>query len=165
VARERIFDFFSHKNGTPVALIRLSYAVDLRYGVLYDIAQKVHTGQPVDLNNGYFNCIWQGDANEAILRALSLSAAPAYAINLTGTRWLSVRETAGQMGEWMDRPVFLEGCESGSAYLSSTERMLRNLGEPRTPLEDVMRWTAGWVMAGGRSLNKPTHFETRDGKY
>lgn len=165
VARERIFEFFSRKNGTPIALIRLSYAVDLRYGVLYDIARRVWEGQPVDLRTGYFNCIWQGDANEAILRSLALADAPPYAVNLTGTQWCSVREMAEQFGQIMDRPVILQGQETGSAFLSNIVKMLRDLGEPPTSLDDVIRWTADWVIAGGRSLNKPTHFETRDGKY
>lgn len=165
VARERIFDYYANKYGTPVALIRLSYAVDLRYGVLCDIAKHVFDETPVDVRMGYFNCIWQGDANEAILRSLSLPAAPAYPVNLTGLTWLSVRETAQQFGQWMGKPVRLEGAESDSAYLSSTARMVKDFGAPATSMETVMRWTADWIMAGGQSLNKPTHFETRDGKY
>ncbi len=165
VARERIFDYFAGKNGTPVTLIRLSYAVDLRYGVLYDIASRVFSGAPVDLRTGHFNCIWQGDANEIILRSLVYASAPTYVVNLTGVSWLSVRETAEQFGQWMDKPVQFEGSETGSAYLSCTARMETDFGAPPMSLDTVMRWTADWVMAGGRSLNKPTHFETRDGKY
>jgi nucleoside-diphosphate-sugar epimerase len=165
VARERIFDYFSNKNGTPVALIRLSYAVDLRYGVLFDIASRVFSGQPVDLNTAYFNCIWQGDANEAILRSLVLAASPTYSVNLTGVKWLSVRETAEKFGKWMEKPVCFTGSETGSAYLSNPAQMVHDFGVPATSLETVMRWTADWVMVGGRSLNKPTHFETRNGKY
>lgn len=165
VARERIFDYFAGKNGTPVALIRLSYAVDLRYGVLYDIARRVFSGAPVDLRTGHFNCIWQGDANETILRSLAYASTPTYSVNLTSTTWLSVRETAEQFGQWMEKPVHLEGSETGSAYLSNTDRLVKDFGAPATSLDSMMRWTADWVMAGGRSLNKPTHFETRDGKY
>lgn len=165
VARERIFDYFVQKNQTPVALIRLSYALDLRYGVIHDIAQKVYADQPVDLHTNWFNCIWQGDANEVIIRALAFTCAPAYTINLTGVQWLSVRETAEQLGALMGRTAHFYGSDSGSAYLSSTERLVRDFGPPPTALDKVIEWTASWVVAGGRSLNKPTHFETRDGKY
>jgi nucleoside-diphosphate-sugar epimerase len=165
VARERIFEYYSRKNGTPLSLIRLSYALDLRYGTLVDIAQKVYSGQPVDVTMGYINCIWQGDANEMIIRSLALVESPPRAINLTGTEWLSVRQLALRFGELMGCDVHLTGSESSTALLSSTARMRKNLGEPFTPLDRVIQWTARWVMNGGRLLNKPTHFETRDGEY
>lgn len=165
VARERIFDYYAQKNGSPVALIRLSYAIDLRYGVLYDIGWKVFHGEPVDLGNGYFNCIWQGDANEMIIRSLRLASSPAYPLNLTGTSWHTVRQTALQFAEIFQKPVRFTGEESDSAFLSNTRRLKNTLGEPPTPFDRMVRWTADWIKAGGRSLNKPTHFETRDGKY
>lgn len=165
VARERIFEYYSQQNGTPVALIRLSYALDLRYGVLFDIAQCVFNGQPIDLATGYLNCIWQGDANEMIIRALALAAAPPLAVNLTGLQWLSVRELAQRFGALMGRDVAFTGVETDTAFLSDTTQMRASLGEPPTPIEAVIRWTAHWVAAAGRSLDKPTHFETRDGAY
>lgn len=165
VARERIFEFYSRKNGTPVSLIRLSYALDLRYGTLVDIAQKVSSGQPVDVTMGYMNCIWQGDANEMVIRSLALAESPPKPINLTGTEWLSIRDVALRFGEIMGREVRLTGSESDTALLSNTERMCNNLGEPTTPIDTIMRWTAHWVMNDGRLLNKPTHFETRDGEF
>jgi len=165
VARERIFEYFAQKNGTPVALIRLSYAVELRYGVLVDIARKVHAGESIDLTSGFFNCIWQGDANEMILRSLALTNCPATAINLTGTSVLSVRDVAEQFGKLFDRPAKLVGTEADTALLSNTEHMCQKLGNPKTPMNAVIRWTAGWIKDGGRLLNKSTHFEVRDGKY
>jgi nucleoside-diphosphate-sugar epimerase len=165
VARERVFEYYSRTNGTRIALIRLNYAVELRYGVLADIACKVWAGEPVDVTNGWFNCIWQGDANELILRTLPLASTPAEAWNLTGPRKLEVRELAGRFAALLDRPVRLIGVESESALLSNPARLVRQLGEPATPLDTILRWTAHWVRNGGRSLNKPTHFEVRDGKY
>jgi nucleoside-diphosphate-sugar epimerase len=165
VARERVFEYYSRTNGTRIALIRLNYAVELRYGVLADIARKVWAGEPVDVTNGWFNCIWQGDANELILRTLPLASTPAEAWNLTGPRKLEVRELAGRFAALLDRPVRLIGVESESALLSNPARLVRQLGEPATPLDTILRWTAHWVRNGGRSLNKPTHFEVRDGKY
>jgi dTDP-4-dehydrorhamnose reductase len=165
VARERIFDFYSQKQGTLMTLVRLSYAVELRYGVLLDIAQRVQAGQPVDVTMGYLNCIWQGDANEFIVRSLDLARSPARVLNLTGPTPLSVQHLAQRFGELLGRPVQFTGQESDTAFLSNPRRVLEMLGPPPTPMEAVMRWTAHWVQGGGRTYNKPTHFEVRDGKY
>ena len=165
VARERIFEFFSLRNGTRVALVRLNYAVELRYGVLVDIAQRVYAGQPVGVNTGYLNCIWQGDANEFIVRSLALANTPPAVLNLTGQTELSVSKLAARFGELMGRTPRIAGTESATALLSNPARILALLGELPTPLEAVLRWTAHWVMRGGRTLGKPTHFEVRDGNY
>ncbi|MBI3871283.1 MAG: NAD(P)-dependent oxidoreductase [Verrucomicrobia bacterium] len=165
VARERLFEHFSRKQGTPVALLRLSYATELRYGVLADIARKVHGGVAIDVTSGHFNCIWQGDANEMILRSLPLAGSPPLAINLTSPDIYPVRGLATQFAKLLGRPARFVGAESGSAFLSNTNRMRTALGRPPTDLEAVIRWTAHWVRSGGRSLNKPTRFETRDGAY
>lgn len=165
VARERLFEYFARKHGTPVALMRLSYAVELRYGVLADIARKVLAGGAIDVTSGRFNCIWQGDANEMILRSLALADNPPPAFNLTSPAICSVRQVAARFSELLGRPAKFTGTESGVAFLSNTEQMCNALGPPPTPLETVIRWTAHWVKNGGRSLNKPTHFEVRDGAY
>ncbi len=165
VARERIFEFHAQRFGTPLVLVRLNYAVELRYGVLRDVAEKVWRDEPVDLSNGYFNCIWQGDANDMILRALSLVASPPRPLNLTGSDALSIRSLAARFGELLGRTPKLVGVEAADALLSNAATAIKLLGPPETSLEDVLRWTAHWVKLGGRSLNKPTHFEVRDGKY
>jgi nucleoside-diphosphate-sugar epimerase len=123
VARERVFEFFSQKNGTAIVCLRLNYAVDLRYGVLVDIAEKVHAGRPVELSTGYFNCIWQGDANEFIIRSLGLATTPATALNLTGPAVLSVREVALQFGKLFVRPVQFVGVEGETALLNNPNRL------------------------------------------
>jgi nucleoside-diphosphate-sugar epimerase len=165
VARERIFEYFSARNHTPVALIRLNYAVELRYGVLVDIARKVWSGEPIELANGSFNCIWQGDANEMIIRALALAASPAAAWNLTTPEVFHVRAVAEHLGELLGKPPRFAGQEKGMALLNNPARLCSVLGPPPTPLEQVLRWTAHWVKHGGRSLNKPTHFEVDDGRF
>jgi nucleoside-diphosphate-sugar epimerase len=165
VARERIFEFCSQRQGTRVALLRLNYAVELRYGVLVDIARKVWKGETLDLANGFFNCIWQGDANETILRALNLASAPAAAWNLTGPAVLRVRTVAEQLAALLGVTPKFAGMEGESALLNNSARICAVLGNPPTPLEMVLRWTAEWVKQGGRSLDKPTHFEVRDGRY
>ena len=165
VARERLFEFHSQKNGTPVVLLRLNYAVDLRYGVLLDLAQKVWAGQSVDVTMGYLNCIWQGDANDMILRSLALARIPPTVFNLTGNKILSVRKLALRFGELMGKKVQFTGNEAETALLSNTTRVCQALGEPPTPVENILRWTAHWIRRGGRTLNKPTHFEVRDGRY
>lgn len=164
VARERIFEYCSHRDGTPLALLRLFYAVDMRYGVLVDLAQKVYQGKPVDLSMGHVNWIWQGDANELILRSLALASAPPQAYNLTGPV-CSVRALALRLGELMDREVTFSGSEAPTALLGSPARLNAALGAPGTPPERVLGWVADWTRRGGRLLDKPTHFETRDGRY
>ena len=164
VARERIFEFYAQQNATPFALVRLSYALDLRYGVLVDIAQKVLAGEPIDVSMGYANGIWQGDANSMIIRSLGIASAPANAINLTAHRF-SVREVAQTFGQLMDRPVSLVGTEQQTALLSDLTKLHTYLGRPPLALETVIRWTAHWILKSGRLLGKPTHFETRDGVY
>ena len=165
VARERIFEYHAQRFSTPIVQVRLNYAVELRYGVLRDLAEKVWQGELVDVSNGYFNCIWQGDANDMILRSLPLTRNPPLSLNLTGPGVLSVRETATRLGELMGRAVSFTGTEAGDALLGSATRACKLLGEPPTPLDSILPWTARWVMEGGRSLNRPTHFEVRDGKY
>lgn len=165
VARERIFQFFSERNGTAITLIRLSYALDLRYGVLVDIAQKVYAEQPVDVTMGYFNCIWQGDANDLIIRSATLANSPPTVLNVTGTGFVSVRDIAARFGVLMKRPVHIAGVEAETALLSNTALLVASLGEPATPLDAVIQWTAHWIMNDGPSLHKPTHFEVRDGAF
>lgn len=165
VARERIFEFVSERDGTPGVTVRLNYATDLRYGVLVDLAQRIAAGQPIDATTGFLNCIWQRDANDAVLRALALAEAPMRPLNLTGTERLSVRDLARRLGALMNKPVEIVGDEAPTALLSDVSAMVEALGAPETPLDVVLRWTAGWVTSGGPTLGKPTHFEVRDGQY
>jgi nucleoside-diphosphate-sugar epimerase len=165
VARERIFEFYSREQGTPLALLRLFYAVELRYGVLVDIARQVWNGDDVSLANGYFNCVWQGDANEAIIRSLSLVSSPPSVWNLCRPEVFSVRQVAARFGELLERPARFTGTEASNALLGNTQRLCHELGPPHTPLETMMSWIADWVKRGGRDLGKPTHFEVRDGNY
>jgi len=164
VARERIFEFFARKQHTPLALLRLNYAVELRYGVLSDIARKVDREEAIDLANGCFNCIWQGDANEMILRSLDIATNPPQPWNLTGPI-LRVRDIAARFGQLLGKTPRFSGQESDTALVSNAEKLCARLGSPATPLEVVMQWTAAWIRQKGRSLNKPTHFEVRDGQY
>ena len=165
VARERVFQFGSERHDVPGVLVRLNYATDLRYGVLVDLAQTVAAGRPVDTTMGFFNCIWQRDANDAALRALALAEVPMRPLNVTGTERLSVRALAERLGGLMRQPVEVVGGEAPTALLSDTSRMVEALGPPPTPLDAVLRWTADWVGAGRPTLGKPTHFEVRDGRY
>lgn len=165
VARERIFEFCSRQHGTPIVLLRLFYALDLRYGVLVDIAQKVAAGEAIDITTGFFNCIWQGDANEMILRSLRLATAPPAVFNLCHPQIFSVRQTAEHLGQLLGRPPVFSGAESKTALLGNAGKISALLGAPRTPTETILKWTAHWVKKGGRNLGKPTHFEVRDGKY
>lgn len=167
IARERLFQYYSRSDtqANPTALLRLNYAHDLRYGVLTDIATKVWKEEPVSLDVGYFNAIWQGDANAMCLHAFRHCESPSQAINLTSPDIYSVREVAEQFGKMFGRVPSFTGTEQSVALLSNTDRMLEKLGSPSVTLEKMMRWIGHWIQTGGRLLNKPTHFETRDGKY
>lgn len=164
VARERIFEYYAQQNETPMTLVRLSYSLDLRYGVLVDIAQKVLAGETVDVSMGYANGIWQGDANAMIIRSLALASVPATALNLTAHRF-SVREVAHTFGYLLGRPVNITGTEQPTALLSDLSNLHASLGKSPLPLETIIRWTAHWIKLQGRILGKPTHFEARDGVY
>jgi nucleoside-diphosphate-sugar epimerase len=165
VARERLFEFHSRLNRSPVALLRLFYAVELRYGVLTDIARKVYQGEPIDLANGYFNCIWQGDANEAILRALVLAASPPSVWNLCRPEIFSVRAVATAFAQLFSCEPRFTGQEAPSALVANSSLLCSRLGSPAVQLETMLPWIADWVRRGGRDLGRPTHFESRDGRY
>ena len=165
LGRERVFQHFSRAHGMPTALIRLNYACDLRYGVLVDLARSVWEGRPVDLRMGHFNTIWQGGANALTLTALGQAATPTWVVNITGPEKLSVRETCEHFGRVMNRPVEFTGREEPTALLSDCSRSLHTLGSPRVPTAMLVEWVAAWIMSGGRTLGKPTHFESRDGRF
>lgn len=165
LGRERMFEYGSSKYHTPVALIRLNYAVEPRYGVLVDIAQKVYNNQPVDLSMGYFNAIWQGDANNMVIHSLEFASSPAWVVNITGTETLSVREIALQFGQLFEKEVRFTGKEAPTALLSNSDMATALMGKPVISIEKVIQWTAGWIKDEQRLLGKPTHFEVRDGKY
>ncbi len=165
VGRERVFEYFSNRNGTKVAMLRLFYAVEARYGTLVDIAQKVLAGAPIDLANGYFNCIWQGDANDMILRSLDLAAFPMQARNLCRPEIFSVREVALRFGKLFGKEPKFTGAESATALLGNAKKICGELGKPPTSPESMIELIANWLTNSGRTLGKPTHFETRDGRY
>ncbi len=165
LGRERMFEHFSARFGTRVTLLRLNYAIDLRYGVLLDTGLKVRQGRPVNLGMGNVNVIWQGDANSVCLRAFPLCASPPDILNLTGPETLSVRWIAQEFGRHFSvEPVF-EGQEAPTALLSNAARCQRLFGYPTVSAGQMIEWVAGWIGAGGALLNKPTHFETRDGRF
>jgi hypothetical protein len=165
LGRERVFTYFSQTLGIPVALIRLNYACEMRYGVLLDLAQKIRAGESIDLAMGYFNAIWQGDNNAMTLRSLAHAASPPLVLNVTGPQVLSVRKVAEQMGEMLDKPVHFLSSESADALLSNGGLAYRLLGRPQVSESQLIRWVADWCRHGGNTLNKATHFEVRNGRF
>jgi nucleoside-diphosphate-sugar epimerase len=165
LARERIFEHFSTKNGTPVLLLRLNYAVELRYGVLLDVGVKVFEREPIDLTMGAVNVIWQGDANSVALRSFALAQSPAAVLNLTGPETLSVRHIAARFGEHFGVEPRFSGAEAMNALLNNASRCFRLFGYPTVSVDQIIEWTAKWIGNGGATLDKPTHFEARDGKF
>jgi nucleoside-diphosphate-sugar epimerase len=173
LGRERMFEFGSKQHGTPVCLIRLNYSVELRYGVLVDIALKVKSNAPIDLSMGYFNVIWQGDVNNMVLRSIETCASPARFLNITGPEILSVREVAREFGNlfqtefgnlFRTEPAFVNE-EAKTALLNNSEQAFQLFGRPEVTTPMIMSWIAQWINAGGDLLGKPTHYEVRDGKY
>ncbi len=165
LGRERMFEYGSKKNNTPVALIRLNYAVEPRYGVLVDIATKVKNNEPVDLAMGYFNVIWQGDANDVVLRSLDHTKSPAKVLNISGPEILSVRNVVQEFGKLFDVKPKVVGEEAKTALLSNSNQAYELFGKPKVPIDKLIKWIAYWMEEDRKTLGKPTHFEVRDGKY
>jgi nucleoside-diphosphate-sugar epimerase len=165
LGRERTFEHFSRTNGTRMAVIRLNYAAELRYGVLLDIAQRVYNRLPIALSMGYLNVIWQGDANAWSLEALRHVSDPPTILNLTGPELLSVRRVAESFGHRLGVAVEFEGAESEDALLSNAEASFSLFGRPRVTVDQLITWIADWVARGGATHAKPTHFEERDGRF
>jgi nucleoside-diphosphate-sugar epimerase len=165
VGREQAFVYGSRRYGTPGRLMRLEYAIDMRYGVLHDVACKVLAGEPVDVTMGHVNVLWQGEANEQALRLLAHCTAPTSPINVSGPDVVSVRAIAQELGRLLGKKVTIRGREAPAAWLVDTTAARHLFGAPRVPLEKMLEWQADWVARGLPSLGKPTHFETRDGRY
>ena len=162
---ERAVQFYAERNQTPVVIVRLFYATELRYGIIIDIAERVWNRKPVDLSTGHVNQIWQGDATACLARCFPLCESPARIINLTGPEILSVREIATDLGAIMGvEPIFV-GVEHDTALLGDATECLRAFGPPAVSPGKIVEWAARWVMCGGRTLNKPTNYESRTGSF
>ena len=165
LSRERICTHFSLQYGTPMAILRLNYAIDLRYGILLDIAEKVYAEEPISLEMGNVNVIWQGDANAIALRAFAHCQSPPLILNVTGPETVSIRSLASRFGTLFNKSPIFDEQEAKTALLSNASRCHRLFGYPRVSLEQMIEWMAEWVRIGGTTLRKPTYFEVRDGKF
>jgi hypothetical protein len=165
LGRERIFDYYAAEKGAKVVQIRLNYALELRYGVLVDIATKVHNDEPVDVTTGFLNGIWQGDCCDQVLRSFDYAASPSSILNITGPELLSVRWIAGRFGQLFGKQARITGQENGRAYLNNASMANALFGNPSAPIGKIIEWIADWIQRGGENIGKPTHFETQDGKY
>jgi nucleoside-diphosphate-sugar epimerase len=165
LGRERMFEYGSRQSGTPVVILRLNYAIDLRYGVLRDIGTAVFERRPIDLRMSFVNVIWQGDANSVCLRSFARCQSPPMVLNLTGPETLPVRHIAEEFGRRFGvRPEFTSE-EMPTALLSNAAKAIQLFGRPAVTVSEMIGWTAAWISSGGACLNKPTHFEVRDGKF
>lgn len=165
LGRERTYEYFSRTNGTKLSLIRLNYAVELRYGVLVDIARAVQNRQPIPLAMGYANVIWQADASAMALASLAHATSPPFVLNVTGPELLRCRDIATRFGELFDVPVTFEGEEAPTALLNDASQAFELFGPPRHSADEIMVWIADWMKRGGALWDKPTHFESREGKF
>jgi nucleoside-diphosphate-sugar epimerase len=165
LGRERIFEHFSRSANVKTSILRLNYATELRYGVLVDIAQRVHSGKPVALSMGYLNAIWQRDANAMSLQSLSHASSPPCVLNIAGPEILSVRRVAEDFAARFSKPVQFEGVEAPDALLSNAQKAFQLFGKPRASYDQMIAWIADWISSGGETLAKPTHFENRAGRF
>jgi dTDP-4-dehydrorhamnose reductase len=165
LGRERVFEYSATATHSRVAIVRLNYAIDLRYGVLTDLAQRILRREPIPIAMGHVNVIWQGDANRIALELLPLASTPPFVANVSGADTLSVRMLATELGRRLSIEPRFQGAEARDALLSDTSRVRALLGEPEMPLDTLLDWVADWVGAGRPVLGKPTHFETRDGSF
>ena len=163
--RERMFEYFSAQHGTPGRLFRLNYAIDMRYGVLHDVGRKVRDGEEIDLSMGHVNVIWQGDANAMALRCLAHATTPTTPINVTGPETIEVANLAREFGRLLGRKAKLIGTPAPTGWLNNAGRMVKEFGPPGVPLQKMVEWTADWLQRDMATLNKPTHYEVRDGQY
>jgi nucleoside-diphosphate-sugar epimerase len=165
VGRERIFEHFSRLNKTPMTILRLNYASELRYGVLLDIARHVNAGDTVSVSMGHLNTIWQADASAMALESLTYATSPPNVINVTGLELLSVRQLANEFGQRLGKLVQFEGTEAGDALLSNAHKAFELFGRPEVSVEQMIDWIAAWIKQNGPTLAKPTHFEERAGQF
>ncbi|HEO70373.1 MAG TPA: NAD(P)-dependent oxidoreductase [Candidatus Hydrogenedentes bacterium] len=165
LGRERMFDYYAHNAGTKVLHFRLNYAVELRYGIVYDIGSKVWAGTPIDVTMGYVNVVWQGYVNAVALQGFALAASPPAILNVAGPETVPVRWMAERFGALMGKTPVFEGEEAPTALQSNAAPCHKRFGYPQAGVDTVIEWVADWIMRGGASLGKPTHYETRDGKF
>ena len=165
VGRERMFEYFSAKHGTPGRLFRLNYAIDMRYGVLHDIGRKVRDGETIDLTMGHANVIWQGDANSVALRCLAHATTPTTPINVTGPETFEVAKVAEEFGRLLGKKPRFSGRPAATGWINNAARMVKEFGPPTVPLQKLIEWNADWVARGMKTINKPTKYEVRDGTY
>ena len=165
VGRERMFEYFSDQFKTPGRLFRLNYAIDMRYGVLHDIGRKVHDGETIDLSMGHANVIWQGDANDVALRCLAHATTPTSPINVTGPETFEVATVATEFGKLLGKTPKFAGTPAATGWINNAARMMKEFGPPQVPLQKMIEWNADWLSRGMSTINKPTHYEVRDGQY
>ena len=165
VGRERMFEHFSAQLGTSGRIVRLNYAIDMRYGILHDIGTKVLAGEPIDLSMGHVNVIWQGDVNAVAPRCLAHATSPTTPLNVTGPQTLRVRWLAEEFARRFGRTARLTGSEAPTGWLNDASRMVAQFGPPRVGIDRMLDWTADWLSRGMASHGKPTHYEVRDGRF
>lgn len=165
LGRERVYGYFSRQYNTPVCIYRLNYAIDMRYGVMHDIANQIINNENVNITSSHFNSIWQRTANEQALLCLDHCTTPATFMNITGPEEISVKESALTMAKILKKEVSFVGEEGGACYLNGAEKSTKLFGAPEVSVEQMLKWQAQWILTGGKSHGKPTHFEVNTGKF
>ena len=165
LGRERVLEYCSRQNNTPMLMFRLNYAIDLRYGVLYDIANNIYNNRPVDVSQSVFNCMWQGDVCEYAIRSLLLTAVPPEKLNVSSPEVVSIRWAAKELGKRLGKEPIFTGEEGERSLFLNCQKMVYHFGRPKKGILEMMDLVVAWMKNGGETISAPTHFEATDGKF
>ena len=86
-------------------------------------------------------------------------------MNVTGPEIVSIKHAANKIAGYLGKEATFIGEEQPNAYIANAGRSVELFGYPEVSPETLFKWQAEYILDGGRTLDKPTHFEERKGSY